>query len=761
MQTTAKAKKDLCTPTPQKPSAKSIPLPLIDPNTGMKKSRAGRWRLYSLAAVHVFMVGHFLHWLWAGQTLTPVEPSESMDTIRFGHINMGLIFFALAILSTFVLGRWVCGWACHLVAYQDLMLWVLKKLHLRPKPFRTRFLFKVTTLVIAAGWMFLVPLGARLWSMIRQDPQPALTMHLTRTGYWDTFPGPLFGVLTILVAGFAIIYFLGPKGFCTYACPYGAFFAIGDRFARSRIRVTDACNQCGHCTASCTSNVSVAEEVKLYKMVVDPGCMKCLDCVEVCPNDALYVGTGKPAVFSRPSEPRKAAKYDLTLAEEFVALAIFVLVLVTMNGLYGEFPFLMSLAIAGIVTYVVMKAGRVLYAPDAMLQKIVLKVNGRIRPAGIAMLLLLALLTAFLGHSAVWRYHDLWAGEALKKSTQPPDNWQYMAGFGSRVSEPEKAPARELAEHIEAMQSWGLVDVPVHRLRLAVAYLFLDRALEGLNELKWATQHEPDWGLLWLWRARFETYLGQWHDAAASFEKAIECERLPREKLTAKVPSARHPFSAEVWTEWGRFLLRRGDSTTGGAALESAVKFDPGSAVARVALVEYLLSAQRLDDARRASIDAMMNHAESPALYERFDLIRRLDPSTPQIVAEYMAAHEKLPQNVAIINNLAVALTGQRRFDESIQLCRKGLAIAPESAGLRATLGATHLAKEDIASAISEFENLRKVAPQSGEAAIRLGFLYHRVGRTAEARLQWQEAERIGTPEEKRTAADLLRQPPS
>ena len=60
-----------------------------------------------------------------------------------------------------------------------------------------------------------------------------------------------------------------------------------------RIRVTDACAGCGHCTAVCTSNVRVHEEVRDYGMVVDSGCMKCLDCVSVCPNDALYYGAGR------------------------------------------------------------------------------------------------------------------------------------------------------------------------------------------------------------------------------------------------------------------------------------------------------------------------------------------------------------------------------------------------------------------------------------------------------------------------------------
>ena len=37
-------------------------------------------------------------------------------------------------------------------------------------------------------------------------------------------------------------------------------------------------------------------------MVVDPGCMKCMDCVSVCPNDALYFGFGKPTLMAPKSE---------------------------------------------------------------------------------------------------------------------------------------------------------------------------------------------------------------------------------------------------------------------------------------------------------------------------------------------------------------------------------------------------------------------------------------------------------------------------
>ena len=57
------------------------------------------------------------------------------------------------------------------------------------------------------------------------------------------------------------------------------------------------------------ANVQVHAEVAAYGMVVDPGCMKHMDCISVCPNDALYFGFGKPAVAVKKSG---AKNYSLT-----------------------------------------------------------------------------------------------------------------------------------------------------------------------------------------------------------------------------------------------------------------------------------------------------------------------------------------------------------------------------------------------------------------------------------------------------------------
>lgn len=247
-----------------------------------------------LLLVHVAIGLHVVHWWKSGSTLTPLEPSESMEFSKGGVVNAGAIFFASMILSTAIFGRFFCGWACHLVAVQDGCRWILEKLGQRPRPLRLGVLGLVPWVLFV--YMFVGPLFARAW---HGHGLGVSSVSLSTDLFWKTFPGWTMAILTLVVCGGLMVWFLGAKGFCSYACPYGAIFGIADQAAPLRIRVTDACNQCGHCTAVCTSNVRVHQEVKDWKSVVDPGCMKCLDCVSVCPKDALYVGFGAPSLFAR------------------------------------------------------------------------------------------------------------------------------------------------------------------------------------------------------------------------------------------------------------------------------------------------------------------------------------------------------------------------------------------------------------------------------------------------------------------------------
>jgi Flp pilus assembly protein TadD/ferredoxin len=275
---------------------------------------------------------------------------------------------------------------------QDLCGWIMRRMGVRPRPFRSRLLVYVPLLL--ALYMFAWPPFYRLavapWT--RPDLQwPGFSVHLTTTEFWKTFPGVLVAVPFLLVCGFACVYFLGSKGFCTYGCPYGGFFAPLDRLAPGRIRVTDACEGCGHCTAVCTSNVRVHEEVREYGMVVDPGCMKCLDCVSVCPKEALYFGFGRPEVLKRP--PRREAplrRWDLTWPQEFALAAVFLLAFLSLRGAYGLVPMLMAGGAAAVVTFLCWTLWRMRREPNVSLHRLQLRRGGKIGRAGAAFAVLAA-----------------------------------------------------------------------------------------------------------------------------------------------------------------------------------------------------------------------------------------------------------------------------------------------------------------------------------------------------------------------------------
>ena len=372
----------------------------------IRPSRNAKRRAMVLIGVHVVFVVHVLLWLYFGRTLSPVEPSESMYTLETGVVNAGFVFFVLAILATLIFGRFFCGWACHVVALQDLCAWMLKKVGIRPRAFRSRLL--VYAPLFFALYMFvwptfrreaLAPLLARVWPgglayIGEVRPFPGFSDGLIVEDFWATFPGPWVAVPFLFVCGFACVYFLGAKGFCTYGCPYGGFFAPADKVAPGRILVDhDKCEGCGHCTAVCTSNVRVHEEIRDFGMVVDPGCMKCMDCVSVCPNDALSFGFGAPPVAKsvkrgRVTErapgvkPGATRTYDLGRGEEIAVALVFVGAYLATRGAYGVIPMLMAIGVAGCVAYIAWKVWRMVLDRSVRLHNFQLRLKGSVRPAG-------------------------------------------------------------------------------------------------------------------------------------------------------------------------------------------------------------------------------------------------------------------------------------------------------------------------------------------------------------------------------------------
>jgi polyferredoxin/tetratricopeptide (TPR) repeat protein len=498
-------------------------LPILDnsspPKTEIRESTMARWRGASLIVLYLLMIAHIIQWRITGQTVSPIEPSETMYTLQNGAVNAGFIFFILAILATLIFGRFVCGWGCHIVALQDFCAWLMKKFGLTPRPFRSRLLVFVP--LIVALYMFVWPTIARyLIKPANESLFPQFTNHLITTDYWATFPTVAVAIPFLFICGFMTVYFLGSKGFCTYACPYGGFFSLADQIAPGKIRVTDACNQCGHCTAVCTSNVLVHAEVKEYGMVVDPGCMKCMDCISVCPNDALYFGFGKPSIGVKKTISKN---YSLTWPEELFAAVIFFLSFLAVWDVYQLVAMLMALGIATVTTFLAVRSLRLFRSSDLSFYRWNLKAGGVIKKAGWVFLSFAAVWIGLNAHSGYVRYHERAAAMAFEQIRIPDELALARPNPARWLSATDVENIRNGKKHFYAASGAGFFVNKEALSKLAWIEYLSGNTEQALSLLTRAAEHQSEEGraLSLYYRGAIQNRLGRYDEALVSLDEAI------------------------------------------------------------------------------------------------------------------------------------------------------------------------------------------------------------------------------------------------
>jgi polyferredoxin/tetratricopeptide (TPR) repeat protein len=654
----------------------------------VRPSKRGRWRALSLLLVYALVALHVAHWLATGSTLTPVEPSEAMQTLGSkALLNAGFIFFVLLIGSTLVFGRFFCGWACHIVALQDLCTWILRRLKIHVKPFRSRLLIFVP--LLAAIYMFVLPTVVRLMSGGSRDP---LRTHFTTENFWDRFPSWPIALLTFAVCGFLVVYLLGNKGFCTYGCPYGGIFGVVDQLAPGKIRVTDACEGCGHCTATCTSNVRVHEEVRTFGMVVDPGCMKCMDCIDVCPKDALYYGFGAPsAAKGRPRSEPRPQPFDFTWPEELGMAAIFAATVIVLAGLYDRVPLLLALGLSGIGAYVLLTAARMSYVSNLRLSRHLLRREGKATRAGSVFVCAAAVWAVFLIHSGVVK-------------------WMIFEGTDAVGRGDARRGIELLTEGVE------LSLVPMGRIEAGIA-----DAHEALGDHAEAEKHY----------ARAVALAPRYADGRVKLARYM-ADRGARDEAIAQLQEAVRidPETPQAAGDLAELLLAAGRGDDAARILATLLARRPYDAEIRLAygvvlahldrIEESLAEIDRVTAARPGFADAFFKRAQILAARSRFqealDAATRAAQIEPGLVPPHMLAAQlaaRLGQNELSRRQLEAALASTP-FDSRL------VAIWARSV--------TRMGDLDRALAVAE------TAPASDLAArFKLASLYREAGRAEDA----------------------------
>lgn len=468
----------------------------------LRTSKMTRWRAASLLLVHLLFVIHFLHWKLSGRTLAPVEPSEAFDTLHLGVLTVGFIFLCSVVLLTAVFGRFFCGWGCHILALQDLSAWLLARLNIPTKPIRSRTLLWIPPL--AAAYLLFWPQVQRLAA---GTPFPTLRVvsesegwtSFTTTDLLRSFPGWGIAILTFVVCGFALVYFLGSRSFCRYACPYGAIFAAAERLAPLRIvAAAGECSNCGRCIATCKSSVQVITEIRHYGRVIDTNCMKDLDCVSVCPTSALKYGLSQPPILQLSSVSAKVKRpYDFSLREDGLMAGMVIFSVPVLRDLYDAVPFLLALALSALSAYIAVVVSRLRYSDSVHLGNLDLKVDGRVTSTGKTFLVAALALASFILHSAFVRYH-LAAGDfAIARAT---------AGSTAAMSYSENTPIGQTSDtsstndadyatplaHFRIAERWALVSTRSRKQQLAVCYMQTGAYSESRNELNSILATQPD-----------------------------------------------------------------------------------------------------------------------------------------------------------------------------------------------------------------------------------------------------------------------------
>lgn len=283
------------------------------------------WRGTLRRALQVLSACLFLGLLWlaaySGRPDWPVDlflfsdPLLALVHSLAGRVLVPLLLVSLAFLVLAgLMGRVFCSHVCPLGALVDLgdrSLAAKPKAKTNRAAFRRARKIKLAVLAVVIGTAvagfnllgFVDPLvlstrvsATLLYPAVQAVADAGLEVARPVAGWLDwtalayaqfyrpAFEGAL-GTLAIVLA-LLLLSRLQPRFWCRHLCPLGALLGLAGTWAPYRRRVSEACTNCDICTRRCPTGA------------IHPGgkgtdqreCVVCLQCVRVCPEEAVRFG---------------------------------------------------------------------------------------------------------------------------------------------------------------------------------------------------------------------------------------------------------------------------------------------------------------------------------------------------------------------------------------------------------------------------------------------------------------------------------------
>ena len=198
------------------------------------------------------------------------------------------LFFWLAVFVTSpLLGRLFCGWACPFNGAQTA--W--EQVSVRPLV-KVRFLSAVKYALWALWVGAVVGIAVATGGWQRVEPL-YMTEHFVSI---DSAGNLITYYLLLLLALVPVL--LGRRGFCRYLCPFGVWSIVGEKIGHALhvprvMLLADAskCTGCNSCDKACPMQLPVSTMVAEQHMRTTE-CFACGSCVDGCKQRAIRWGFG-------------------------------------------------------------------------------------------------------------------------------------------------------------------------------------------------------------------------------------------------------------------------------------------------------------------------------------------------------------------------------------------------------------------------------------------------------------------------------------
>ncbi|MBD3255439.1 MAG: 4Fe-4S binding protein [Candidatus Lokiarchaeota archaeon] len=246
------------------------------------KSKKSKKLLTTLYLISIIVGGILL-----GGIPNAVMPIQHLIVVLGGEpaafilIPMLLVLITL-LLTTLLIGRVFCGYACPVGALQELSSRALYK----SKPRKDdSLIYKINPpnkVSMIIRWVMFVIFFATIiiWNfLLLQLINPFLGFYFLLHSTELIILIPLISLIIIFGLSFFVY-----RPWCRFLCPFGALASLTSRYSRLKLKRTEACTECHLCEQVCPTQEAFRESSKSE-------CYLCNRCVEICPQEAIKFKT--------------------------------------------------------------------------------------------------------------------------------------------------------------------------------------------------------------------------------------------------------------------------------------------------------------------------------------------------------------------------------------------------------------------------------------------------------------------------------------